>query len=212
MSRIAAWHVIDMLAGVPEPVGSTQLPIAYKTGTSYGYRDAWSVGFDGRHVIGVWVGRADNGPIPGITGIKTAAPILFDAFEASGLELESFPPAPPGAIREELADLPQSLRSFQEKSHRMLFSSVAAQDILTVAFPAHGDELELSHFADGAAAPIMIKLQGGVPPFRLLENQQPVAQVFRQRNLMWSPKSRGTAQLSVIDAIGQSQALDVQIR
>lgn len=212
MSRIAAWHVIDMLAGVPEPVGSKKLPIAYKTGTSYGYRDAWSVGFDGRHVIGVWVGRADNGPVPGITGIKTAAPILFNAFETSGLTLNAFPPAPPGAIREDLADLPPSLKSFQEMSHRMLFSSVATEDILSVAFPAHGDELEVSHFADGSVAPIMIKLQGGVPPFRLLENQQPVTQIFRQRNLMWSPKSRGTAQLSVIDSVGQSQAWDVQVR
>lgn len=212
LSRVAAWHVIDMLSGVPEPVGAKQLPIAYKTGTSYGYRDAWSVGFDGRHVIGVWVGRADNGPIPGITGIKTAAPILFNAFESSGLTLTSFSPAPAGAIREDLADLPPSLKLFQEKSQRLLFSSVASQDLLKVAFPAHGDELEVSHFSDGSVAPIMIKLQGGVPPFRLLENQRPVAQVFRQRNLMWSPKSRGTAQLSVIDAIGQSQALDVRVR
>ncbi|MCJ8310807.1 MAG: penicillin-binding protein 1C [Rhizobiaceae bacterium] len=212
MSRVASWHVIDMLAGVPQPVGSSQLPIAYKTGTSYGYRDAWSIGFDGRHVIGVWVGRADNGPVPGITGIKTAAPILFSAFEASGLESTGFAPAPPGAIREDLADLPAALKTFEEKSHRMLFSSVATEDILAVAFPAHGDELEVSQFADGSAAPIMIKLQGGVPPFRLLENQQPVAQIFRQRRLMWSPKSRGTATLSVIDAIGQSQALDVRIR
>ena len=212
MSRIAAWHVIDMLSGVPEPVGSKKLSIAYKTGTSYGHRDAWSVGFDGRYVIGVWVGRADNGPVPGITGVKTAAPILFNAFETSGLELNSFAPAPPGAIREELADLPPSLKSFQEKSQRMLFSSVAADDILSVAYPAHGDELEVSHFADGSVAPIMIKLQGGVPPFRLLENQKPVAQIFRQRSLMWSPRSRGTAQLSVIDSVGQSQAWDVRVR
>ncbi|MEP0944213.1 MAG: penicillin-binding protein 1C [Rhizobiaceae bacterium] len=212
LSRVAAWHVIDMLSGVPEPVGSKALPIAYKTGTSYGHRDAWSIGVDGRHVIGVWVGRADNGPLPGITGIKTAAPILFNAFDSSGLKLTAFPPAPPGALREHLDDLPPSLKSFQEKAHRMLFTSIAAPDILQIAFPAHGDELERTQFADGTAAPIMIKLQGGVPPFRLLENQKLVAQIFRQRNLMWSPPSRGTAQLSVIDALGQSQSLDVRIR
>ena len=40
--------------------------IAFKTGTSYGYRDAWSVGFDGRHTIGVWVGRPDGAPVPGL--------------------------------------------------------------------------------------------------------------------------------------------------
>jgi penicillin-binding protein 1C len=44
----AAWHVADMLAGVNPPEGAARRGIAYKTGTSYGYRDAWSVGFDGR--------------------------------------------------------------------------------------------------------------------------------------------------------------------
>jgi penicillin-binding protein 1C len=212
LSPVAAWHVIDMLAGVPEPVGSKALTIAYKTGTSHGHRDAWSVGFDGRHVIGIWVGRADNGPLPGITGIKTAAPILFSAFDRSGLKPTAFPAAPAGALREPLEDLPQPLKSFQEKAHRMLFSSIAPSDLLQVAFPAHGDELEMARFADGSTAPIMIKLQGGVPPFRLLENQRPVERIFRQRQLFWSPKSRGTAKLSVVDAIGQSQALDVRIR
>jgi penicillin-binding protein 1C len=45
--------------------GAPQRGIAYKTGTSYGYRDAWSVGYDGRYVLGVWVGRPDNGALPG---------------------------------------------------------------------------------------------------------------------------------------------------
>ena len=59
----AAWQVADMLAGVAPPEGASQRGIAYKTGTSYGYRDAWSVGFDGRHVLGVWVGRPDGAAV-----------------------------------------------------------------------------------------------------------------------------------------------------
>ena len=58
--------------------------IAFKTGTSYGYRDAWAVGFDGRATIGVWVGRPDGAPVPGLVGRASAAPILFDAFARSG--------------------------------------------------------------------------------------------------------------------------------
>jgi penicillin-binding protein 1C len=76
---VANWQVVDILSGVMPPRGAPKIGIAYKTGTSYGYRDAWSVGFDGRHVLGVWVGRADGGPVPGISGFETAAPILFDA-------------------------------------------------------------------------------------------------------------------------------------
>ncbi len=58
--------------------------IAFKTGTSYGYRDAWAVGFDGQLTIGVWVGRPDGAPVPGLVGRTGAAPILFDAFARSG--------------------------------------------------------------------------------------------------------------------------------
>ena len=59
--------------------------IAFKTGTSYGYRDAWAVGFDGRVTIGVWVGRPDGTPVPGMVGRASAAPILFDAFARTGV-------------------------------------------------------------------------------------------------------------------------------
>lgn len=54
--------------------------IAWKTGTSYGLRDAWAVGVTPRHAVGVWAGNADGEGRPGLTGIGTAAPILFDLF------------------------------------------------------------------------------------------------------------------------------------
>jgi membrane carboxypeptidase/penicillin-binding protein PbpC len=53
---------------VPPPLNAPPGRIAYKTGTSYGYRDAWAVGFDRKHTIGVWVGRPDNGAVPGLVG------------------------------------------------------------------------------------------------------------------------------------------------
>ena len=64
----AAWQVASILAGVRDPNGITPGEIAFKTGTSYGYRDAWAVGFDGRHTVGVWVGRADGRPVSTATG------------------------------------------------------------------------------------------------------------------------------------------------
>lgn len=81
----AAWNVTDILSGVAPPLGALTGRIAYKTGTSYGYRDGWSIGYDGRTVIGVWIGRADNSAIPGLTGYGTAAPVLFEAFARSKL-------------------------------------------------------------------------------------------------------------------------------
>ena len=68
------------MIGTPPPENAAGGRIAFKTGTSYGYRDAWSVGFDGKRTIGVWVGRPDGAPVPGLVGRAAAAPILFDAF------------------------------------------------------------------------------------------------------------------------------------
>lgn len=55
--------------------------IAWKTGTSFGFRDAWSIGVTKDYVVGVWVGNADGEGRPGLIGIQTAAPILFDVFD-----------------------------------------------------------------------------------------------------------------------------------
>ena len=66
-----AW---DITRGVPE--------VAWKTGTSYGHRDAWAVGWSGRYAIGVWVGNFDGKPVLGISGSQHAAPLLFDLFRA----------------------------------------------------------------------------------------------------------------------------------
>lgn len=59
-------------------------PIAWKTGTSFGFRDGWAVGVTPSYVVGVWVGNADGEGRPGLTGTETAAPILFDLFGLLG--------------------------------------------------------------------------------------------------------------------------------
>ena len=85
----AAWIVRDMLEsqgrpGLPrqglEMAASRQ--VAWKTGTSYGYRDAWAIGVTDRYTIGVWVGRPDGTPMPGHYGAVTAAPLLFDIVDS----------------------------------------------------------------------------------------------------------------------------------
>src|SRR5690606_16493132 len=68
ISPEAAWLVADILAGLPPPASAPAHRIAYKTGTSYGHRDAWAVGFDGAHVVGVWLGRPDGAALPGAFG------------------------------------------------------------------------------------------------------------------------------------------------
>ena len=108
----AAWTVADVLAGAPAPGNAAPVSLAFKTGTSYGYRDAWAIGFDGRHVAGVWVGRPDGAPVPGLAGIEAAAPILVDIFARLGPP-SPLPPPPPGVLSAGNAELPPPLRRFE---------------------------------------------------------------------------------------------------
>lgn len=77
----SAWVIRRILAGELSPPAQVDMsgelsPIAWKTGTSYGYRDAWSIGVNPRYLIGVWVGRPDGTPVAGQYGTVTALPIL----------------------------------------------------------------------------------------------------------------------------------------
>ncbi|EMB3081883.1 peptidoglycan glycosyltransferase PbpC [Providencia rettgeri] len=80
MSPGAAWIVRRIMGGEARPVPdenlSGQLNLAWKTGTSYGYRDAWAIGVNPRYTIGVWVGRPDATPVAGQLGFATAIPIM----------------------------------------------------------------------------------------------------------------------------------------
>ncbi len=89
LSPAAAYIVSDMLTRLTRPdlprkfENSLHLPkIAWKTGTSYGRRDAWSIGFNARYTIGVWVGTFPGWGIPDLNGADYAAPLLFDIFHA----------------------------------------------------------------------------------------------------------------------------------
>ncbi|MBR0557666.1 penicillin-binding protein 1C [Ciceribacter sp. L1K23] len=211
MEASAAWNVVDVLTGVTPPPQRRSMGIAYKTGTSYGYRDAWSVGFDGRYVIGVWVGRPDNGAVPGMTGYGTAAPILFDAFERSGLVGTPFPPAPGGVMRRALADLPASLRRFSTDSDGLLQLS-GRQKAPQIVYPPDGAQVELGRAVDGTPLPLALKLQDGRPPFRWLADGKPMAEQSRSRVSQWSPEGGGYSKLTVIDAQGRAASVGVFIK
>jgi penicillin-binding protein 1C len=84
----AAWLTLNAMLEVERPgdefawrAFSSSRRIAWKTGTSYGFRDAWAVGVTPRYAVGVWVGNADGEGRPGLTGYSSAAPILFDLFD-----------------------------------------------------------------------------------------------------------------------------------
>lgn len=207
LDTVAVWNVSDILASVLPPLGMKQRGIAYKTGTSYGYRDAWSVGYDGRHVIGVWVGRADNGAVPGIAGYASAAPILFEAFEKSGVAITPLPSAPTGAVRLAAQDLPAAQRRFSVTSSGLVTASTreAAPHIV---YPPEGAKVELSG-QGGDMSPLVLKMQGGRAPFRWLANGKPIRDLSRKRTSQWLPDGAGYSTLTVIDADGRASSVRV---
>ena len=206
----AAWQVADVLAGVKPPLGSMQRGLAYKTGTSYGYRDAWSVGFDGRYVLGVWVGRADNGAVPGLSGYGSAAPILFEAFSKSGVGFTPLSPAPVGTMRLRQSELPVSLRRFTPYLAPLVSASVR-ESPPQILFPPEGARVELSNQPDGSTAPLAFKMQGGRAPFIWLANGKPLDKASRKRSGLWQPDGAGYSTLTVIDAVGRAASVRVFI-
>ncbi|MGY0651150.1 penicillin-binding protein 1C [Luteimonas sp. A537] len=89
LSPGAAWIVHEILAANPRPgeradtFDTGRRPrVAWKTGTSYGYRDAWALGTTRRYTVGVWVGRPDGTPLPGQYGAVTALPLLFEVVDS----------------------------------------------------------------------------------------------------------------------------------
>ncbi|MDX1627642.1 MAG: penicillin-binding protein 1C, partial [Fulvivirga sp.] len=88
LSASASWLTLEALKSMDRPMEGTQWKmyqsaknIAWKTGTSFGHKDAWAIGVTPDYVVGVWVGNADGEGRPGLTGTATAAPILFDVFK-----------------------------------------------------------------------------------------------------------------------------------
>jgi penicillin-binding protein 1C len=212
LSPVAAWHIGDILSGIPNPAGTRAARIAWKTGTSYGYRDAWAIGYDGRHVIGVWVGRADNASVPGITGANTAGPILFEAFDRSGFETEPLPKAPAGAVRIAQGDLPAPLVRFGSREEPLAARPLSPSQALHITFPVSGSQLELARLSQGDSAPVILKLQGGTPPFRLLANGRPAGAASRTRQLQWQPEGIGFSRLTVLDGEGRAQSVEIELR
>ncbi|WP_343116404.1 penicillin-binding protein 1C [Ostreiculturibacter nitratireducens] len=199
----AAWSVADILSGLAPPPGAPRNRLAYKTGTSYGHRDAWAIGFDGRHVAGVWMGRADGSSVPGAFGGDLAAPVLFQVFGRLKPALDPLPPPPPGTLILPNARLPQPLQRFRPRD--AVFSD-AVPGAPEVAFPPDGAEVETR---DGA---LVVKVRGGAAPFTWLANGAPVAVASRAREEELPVAGPGYVTLSVIDAAGRSAAVSVVLR
>jgi penicillin-binding protein 1C len=209
MDKVAAWQVGNVLLGSPPPENGVRNRIAFKTGTSYGYRDAWSVGFDGRITIGVWVGRPDGAPVPGLVGRTAAAPILFDAFARTGKLPVPLPKPPRGALVASNAKLPLPLRRFRPVGELVRTGGEQAPHI---QFPLNGSRIDVDRSGGTQAAAMPVKVAGGVLPMTMLVNGVSMGEIDGRRQRLVDPPGPGFARLTVIDATGAADTVVIRIQ
>ncbi len=185
LERRAAAMVTGILVQ-PFPAGGPA-GIAWKTGTSWGGRDAWAMGFDGQHVAGIWVGRPDGTPMINEAGLPTGArlalPLLAQLFERV--------PAHP----------------LQGSESRAIASPLAERvDRLRLLFPPPGAVL-----AEGEAR-VTLRAAGGRRPLVFLIDGRPLGHEAAKREAAWSPEGPGFYRVTVLDADGIAAAAQVRVR
>ena len=204
-------QVAAILAGAPRPKGfrrqqDRQRQIAFKTGTSYGFRDAWAVGFDARHTVAVWVGRPDGTPNPGRFGLGTAAPLLFEVFG------QLPPPEPAAAPAQALPaatdagrPLPPGLRRLRPRGEAL--ADARAPSAPRILFPLEDSLLVLP---PGGA--IQLQAAGGARPYTWLIDGRPLGPMTRRPGASWRPEGPGFAEITLIDARGRRDQALVRVQ
>ncbi|WP_431303904.1 penicillin-binding protein 1C [Sediminicoccus sp. BL-A-41-H5] len=156
--------------------------IAWKTGTSWGGRDAWAIGMDQRHVVGLWVGRPDGTPIPNATGARLALPLLGQVFER-------LPPAP----RQGFTPRPLSA------------GSAPTTDALRLLFPPPRATLP-------EAGRVVLRAAGGQRPLTFLVDGAPLPTDPARREVSWMPPGPGFYRITVLDAEGAAARTELRVR
>jgi penicillin-binding protein 1C len=208
MSPLAAWYVTDILKDAPPPPNAKGGRFAYKTGTSYGYRDAWAIGYDGKYVVAAWVGRPDNSSVPGILGRTAAAPILFDAFQRISEKRAPLQSAPANAIRGTNADLPAPLKHWRDPGDDPATGRFIEPPVL-ISFPPDQSEIDEADLGDD---PLILKADGGALPLTWLVDGAPIKSDAHSREVTWQPESPGFTKLTVIDSNGRTDRVSIRLR
>lgn len=199
-ARTAA-RVSSILAGAPALEGRAPADlsrkatrVAFKTGTSYGYRDAWSAGHGGGYTVVVWVGRADGAPRPGATGRAAAAPLLFDVFDMLDRQGFSKDSAP-----DQIEEAPVIAMARFERPQ----DSVPPQ----IVFPTNGVEIFLGAGDRGFS----LAARGGAGDYRWYVNGEPLSQEATSGRHVWRPGEAGFYDVTVIDGAGRKARSKVRV-
>jgi penicillin-binding protein 1C len=197
-----AERVLEILATSPHPAG--RIParvahgapqVAFKTGTSYGFRDAWALGVSNGYAIGVWVGRPDGAPRPGATGRSEALPILFSAFDLIGA------PAEPERLQEQRAPVAPALARLEREP----------REAISILFPPAGAEVLVLDYGAQSRG-LSLSARGGRGPLIWYAGGARVENEATSGRAIWRPEAPGFYDVMVVDADGRRARVRVRIR
>ncbi|MGD9785120.1 MAG: penicillin-binding protein 1C [Hyphomicrobiaceae bacterium] len=212
MDADAAWAIRNILADAAPPAGFVALAsrdggrrFAYKTGTSYSFRDAWAIGIDGTHTVGVWIGRGDGAPHIDAYGLTAAAPLLFRVMQGLPAPKHDVASEPPSfSLLAESGTLPERLKRFSANS-----KAEAANAPLHITFPR--EALSIAAGA-GNASGLPLRLQGGEAPYVWLVNGRRIQNTESDSgDVWWRELKPGAARISVMDRNGAHDEVTVWI-
>jgi len=205
MSAQSADKIIKILQGSPAPKGrmpgalTANAPdVAFKTGTSYGYRDAWAAGVVGDYAIVVWVGRADGAPRPGKTGREAALPLLFEIADRAAHHLG------------ETGDSTSRVMSVQAPKARGALARFERDQLPPeILFPPRNAELWAGR-VDGQPARPFVFAGRGAGPLHWFVDGEPI-QLDAGGLPSWSPEQPGFYSVSAIDPLGQASRVEIRV-
>lgn len=205
MSNAAATAIRQILSQAPPPPGVAADPdgrgFAFKTGTSYGFRDAWAVGSGGGWTVGVLVARPDATPIAEQFGRASAAPILFRIFNILPSRPTQIAPDYTLLEKERAADSAKLWRGDRTEPGQR-------GNPLRILHPDAGSVVDLASL-EGALTLIG---QGGTRPYHWLVNGLPLDSEAWRDAVDWTPDGPGAVSVTLVDADGRSAIADIWLR
>ena len=201
MGEDSAAEITKILRQAPTPGGrvphwlsQNSHAIAYKTGTSYGFRDAWAAGYTDKWTVIVWAGRPDGAPRVGKTGRMAAAPLLFDVFAL-------LPDAQGNKAYQKMAAAPIGLKTF----------GGAPDEAPVLLFPPDGAEVAVDDFSTSSKGFTLTARSPSRAKLKWYVEGRPVPAETLSGAAVWHPEKQGFYKVSVVDEKGRSTSARVRV-
>ncbi len=198
LSAGASRAVSEILQKSPAPLGFSKIPyLGYKTGTSWGSRDAWCIGSLGNYTVGIWCGRPDGKETAGLTGFMDATPVLYRIMQE--LKPEVKPKAPLDSKEQISATPPENLKDLSKQD-------LVDPDRLYIEFPRDGDTL-----SPGIFGTISLSIKGGTTPYYLSVNSIPCDDLTEIEPSRYMQTKNSPLHIDVIDSQGRGDSITVRV-